>query len=415
VTTDREARAGLSRIAEPGDAAVAAAVRTAGAVEVWEALRRGVPVGRVSQGVLPGIALRAEGHDPRSDLAAAAAVGARLVVPADAEWPTESLTWQPDGVLDASPLALWVRGSWPLAEVIERSVAVVGARAASSYGLHVAQALGSGLSERGATVVSGGAYGIDAAAHRGALRAGGAPTLAVLACGVDVAYPRGNDRLIAEIAGSGLLVSELPPGSHPTRLRFLVRNRLIAALSLGTVVVEAALRSGSLATLERARLLERHLMAVPGPVTSGMSAGCHAWLREGATCVTDAAQVLDLVGRFGDDACEPGRGPATSGTACPTRWRRVLTRSRSAVPAECPSWPGGGRAPLVVQQVMPPLVAHGLAERTPDGWRLSALGAGRPPRPPDGRRWTGLTAGVSGHRSPHRTRHRNRRAARPAP
>ena len=299
MTTDREARAGLSRIAEPGDAAVAAAVRSAGAVEVWEALRRGVPVGQVSQAVLPGIALRADGHDPARDLAAAAAVGARLVCPGDPEWPADALVWEPGGVLDAAPLSLWVRGPWPLAEVVERAVSVVGARAATSYGLHVAQSLAAGLSDLGATVVSGGAYGIDAAAHRGALHAGGAPTVAVLACGVDVAYPRGNDRLIREVAASGLLVSELPPGSHPTRRRFLVRNRLIAALSLGTVVVEAALRSGSLATLERARLLDRHLMAVPGPVTSAMSAGCHAWLREGATCVTEAAEVLDLVGRLG--------------------------------------------------------------------------------------------------------------------
>jgi DNA processing protein len=202
----------------------------------------------------------------------------------------------------------------------------------------------------------------------------------VLACGVDVAYPRGNDRLIAEIAGSGLLVSELPPASHPTRRRFLVRNRLIAALSLGTVVVEAAVRSGSLATLERARLLERHLMAVPGPVTSGMSAGCHAWLRDGATCVTDAAQVLDLVGRFGEDACEPGRGPVDVRDGLSDTVRRVLdalpVRRSCGVSALAKA---AGVAPLVVQQVMPPLVAHGLAERTPDGWRLTALGAGRAP------------------------------------
>ena len=379
MTSDREARAGLSRVAEPGDAAVAAAVRSAGAVEVWEALRRGVPVGQVSQTVLPGIALRADGHEPADDLTAAAAVGGRLVCPGDAEWPAEHLVWEPDDLLDAAPLALWVRGPWPLAEVVERSVAVVGARAASSYGLHVAQAMGAGLSERGATVVSGGAYGIDAAAHRGALQAGGAPTLAVLACGVDVAYPRGNDRLIAEIARRGLMVSELPPGSHPTRRRFLVRNRLIAALSQGTVVVEAALRSGSLATLARARLLHRHLMAVPGPVTSAMSAGCHAWLRDGATCVTDAAQVLDLIGRMGEDACDPGRGPVDVRDGLSDTVRKVLdalpVRRSCGVSVLAKA---AGVAPLVVQQVMPPLVAHGLAERTPDGWRLSALGAGRP-------------------------------------
>ena len=130
-----------------------------------------------------------------------------------------------------------------------------------------------------------------------ALGAEAAPTVAVLACGVDVAYPRGNDRLLARAAQRGLVVSELPPGSSPTRARFLVRNRVIAALALGTVVVEAAARSGSLATADRARELGRHLMAVPGPVTSALSAGCHALLRDGATCVTRAEEVLDLVRR----------------------------------------------------------------------------------------------------------------------
>ena len=377
-TAERLALAGLSRIAEPGDGAVQAAVRTAGAVEVWEALRRGVPVGRMTQGVLPGIALRAEGHDPGDDLAAAAACGARLVCPGDPEWPTERLCFEPKEKLDAAPLALWVRGRWPLDEVVERSVAVVGARAATSYGVHVATELGADLSRRRATVVSGGAYGIDAAAHRGALHAGVAPTVAVLACGVDVAYPRGNDRLLQEVARTGLVVSELPPGSHPTRRRFLVRNRIIAALTLGTVVVEAASRSGSLATLERAKLLDRHLMAVPGPVTSVMSRGCHDWLRDGAVCVTDGAQVMDLVGRLGDDAAERARGPVDVRDGLSDTVRRVLdalpVRRSCGVSVLARS---AGVAPLVVQQVLPPLVAHGLVERTPDGWRLTALGAGR--------------------------------------
>lgn len=371
------ARAGLSRIAEPGDVAVHAAVRSVGAVEVWEALRRGVPVGRVGQGVLPGIALRAEGHDPADDLAAAAACGARLVCPGDPEWPTERLAFAAQDKLDAAPLALWVRGTWPLDEVVERSVAVVGARAATTYGVHVATELGADLSRRRATVISGGAYGIDAAAHRGALLAAAAPTVAVLACGVDVAYPRGNDRLLHEVARTGLVVSELPPGSHPTRRRFLVRNRIIAALSLGTVVVEAASRSGSLATLERARLLGRHLMAVPGPVTSAMSRGCHDWLRDGAVCVTDGAQVMDLVGRLGDDAAERVRGPVDVRDGLSDTVRRVLdalpVRRSCGVSVLARS---AGVAPLVVQQVLPPLVAHGLVERTPDGWRLTALGAG---------------------------------------
>lgn len=378
--TDRAARAALSRVAEPGDRAVAAAVDAVGAVEVWEALRRGVPVGRISQGVLPGIALKADGHEPADDLAAAAASGARLVCPGDPEWPADRLTWTADELPDAPPLALWVRGRWPLEEAVERSVAVVGARAATSYGAHVAVELGAGLAERRATVISGGAYGIDAAAHRGALVSGAAPTIAVLACGVDVAYPRGNDRLLREVGQRGLLVSELPPGSHPTRRRFLVRNRLIAALSLGTVVVEAAVRSGSLATLERARRLGRHVMAVPGPVTSGMSAGCHAEVRAGADLVTSAAEVLELVGRMGQDAVDPARGPVDVRDGLSDTVRRVLdalpVRRSSGVSAIARE---AGVLPLVVQQVMPPLVAHGLVERTGDGWRLTALGAGRSP------------------------------------
>ncbi len=383
MTTVRLALAGLSRIAEPGDPAVWRAVQARGPVEVWEALRAGVPIGQVSQGVLPGIALRAEGYDPAVDLAAAAAVGARLVCPEDAEWPAHRLSWTPTGLLDPPPLSLWVRGPWPLGEVVERSVAVVGARAASSYGLHVAADLAVGLAQGRATVVSGGAYGIDAAAHRGALVSGSAPTVAVLACGVDVAYPRGNDRLLRQVAEQGLLVSELPPGSHPTRRRFLVRNRLIAALSLGTVVVEAAVRSGSLATLERARLLGRHVMAVPGPVTSAMSTGCHQQLRDGAVCVTRAAEVLELVGRLGEDGADELRGPVDVRDGLSDTVRRVL----DAVPVRRALGVAGlareaGVSALVVQQVMPPLQAHGLVHRTEDGWRLTALGAGRsaPPR-----------------------------------
>ena len=378
MSDDRIARAGLSRIAEPGDVAVAAAVGRLGAVEVWEALRRGVPVGQVAQGVLPGIAAKAEGHDPRVDLALAERVGARLVCPGDPEWPGDRLQWEPDDLLEAPPWALWVRGPWPLAEVTERSVAVVGARAASSYGVHVSTDLAAGLATGRATVVSGGAYGVDAAAHRGALAAAAAPTVAVLACGVDVAYPRGNDRLLRDVAERGLLLSELPPGSHPTRRRFLVRNRLIAALSLGTVVVEAAARSGSLATLERARRLHRHVMAVPGPVTSGMSAGCHAELRKGAVCVTRAAEVLEQVGRMGEDVAEELRGPVDVRDGLSATVRRVL----DAVPARRAIGVAAlareaGVSPLVVQQVMPPLQAHGLVRRVPDGWRLTPLGSGK--------------------------------------
>ena len=375
---DRVARAGLSRITEPGDPAVAHAVGAMGAVEVWERLSRGVPVPRVSAPVLAGISARAESYDPAAQLAAAAGAGIRLVCPEDTEWPQDRLAWQQDGLLDPPPLALWILGRPALDDVVRRSVAIVGARAASSYGTHVATELAMGLSQRGAAVISGGAYGIDAAAHRGALAAQEAPTLAVLACGVDVAYPRGNDRLLRQIAERGLLVSELPPGSHPTRRRFLIRNRLIAALSLGTVVVEAAARSGSLATLERARLLGRHVMAVPGPVTSAMSTGCHLEIRNGAVCVTRPAEVLELVGEMGTDAADPLRGPVDVRDGLSDVVRRVL----DAVPVRQAMGVAelareAGVSPLVVQQVLPPLEAHGLVQRTESGWRLTSLGQGR--------------------------------------
>ncbi len=371
----------LSRVTEPGLRSVHRAVQQRGAVAVWEDLRRGRPCPPLSAALQAAVSLRAEGYDPRDDLARLDRCGGRLVHPGDEEWPADRLDW-PEGVLrDAPPLALCVRGPHSLAEVAARSVAVVGARAATAYGAHVAGELSRSLADCGAAVVSGGAYGIDAAAHRGALAAEATPTVAVLACGVDVAYPRGSDRLLARTAEHGLVVSELPPGSTPTRARFLVRNRIIAALTLGTVVVEAAARSGSLATADRARELGRHLMAVPGPVTSALSAGCHALLREGATCVTRAEEVLDLVGVLGTDAASPLRGPASVRDDLPETVRRVL----EAVPVrggagEASLARDAGVSTLVVQQVLPPLLVHGLVERTALGWRLTALGAGRPAR-----------------------------------
>jgi DNA processing protein len=196
---------------------------------------------------------------------------------------------------------VWLRGEPSLAEVCERSVSVVGARASTSYGDHVAGELAFGLAERGWTIVSGGAYGIDAAAHRGALAAGGC-TVAVLACGIDRPYPAAHASLFDRIGDRGLLLSEWPPGSDPHRHRFLIRNRVIAAATLGTLVVEANVRSGARNTLARARLLGRVRMAVPGPVTSAMSVGCHEEMRQGdVIVVATVAHVLDAVGRIGAD------------------------------------------------------------------------------------------------------------------
>lgn len=302
------ARAYLSRVAEQPAPALGRFVAEVGPVEAVARIRAGL----VAEPVAKETSARRAVDRAEADLAAAAAAGARLITPEHPEWPS----W-PFAVFAGAgaaklpePLALWVRGPGRLAELGERAVAVVGARAATRYGAYVAGELGVGLAERGHTVVSGAAIGIDGAAHRGALAVAG-PTVAVLACGVDRAYPACHEGLLSRIAATGLLVSEYPPGSVPGRNRFLVRNRLIAALAEGTVVVEAGIRSGAQRTAADARALGKQLMAVPGPVTSGMSAGCHELIRIGAQLVTCAAEVSEIAGRIGIDLANPPvRGPS---------------------------------------------------------------------------------------------------------
>jgi DNA processing protein len=229
-----------------------------------------------------------------------------LVIPEDAEWPVEAFTCFATPTAQAddrwrAPVALWVRGAGRLDELTERAVAVVGARAATGYGEHVAAEFSYELAEGGFAVISGAAFGIDGAAHRGALAAEGS-TVAVQACGLDRAYPAGHQKLLDRIADSGAVVSEYPPGGWPARHRFLVRNRLIAAFAAGTVVVEAGVRSGARRTAAAATALGRVVMAVPGPVTSALSVGCHLLIREEqAVLVTRAAEVVEAVGRIGAD------------------------------------------------------------------------------------------------------------------
>ncbi|MCL2465165.1 MAG: DNA-processing protein DprA, partial [Micrococcales bacterium] len=185
------------------------------------------------------------------------------------------------------------------------SVAIVGARAATAYGEAVAAELAVDLGEANVCVVSGGAYGIDSSAHRGCL-ASRTPTVAVLAGGLDQAYPPAHASLFDRIATSGLLVSELPPGEHPTRVRFLGRNRLIAALTPGVVLVEAAVRSGARNTMSWATALNRVAMAVPGPVTSATSYTPHRLIREAeAVLVTTAVEIRELLGPLGRDVPRP--------------------------------------------------------------------------------------------------------------
>ncbi|EST39165.1 hypothetical protein N566_03485 [Streptomycetaceae bacterium MP113-05] len=298
---ERSALAALTRIAEPGDQTVSRWLETYGPSEVVRRLQKGGagPPGS-SKRRWEGLRLRAAKARPEADLAAIAALGGRFLCPGDGEWPG-----QLDDLGLSRPYGLWVRGAPSLRFWALRSVAVVGARACTDYGMHVAAALSAGLAAHGWTVVSGAAYGIDGAAHRGALGAGGA-TVGVLACGVDAAYPPGHADLIRRTAEYGLLVAELPPGSHPTRSRFVLRNRVIAALTRGTVVVEAEVRSGSLVTARRARDLNRVVMGVPGPVTSGLSAGVHRLLQHDGGClVTDPDEVVELVGEMGDIAPDP--------------------------------------------------------------------------------------------------------------
>ena len=305
------ARAAWSRLAEPGDEVAARLVGALGPVAALAAFRtRG-------ESALDRFRPRLERLCVEQDLDNAARVGARVIVPGDADWPS--------GLDDlaAPPHCLWVRGPADLAALCRSSVAVVGARAATSYGERLAARLASDLTDRGVTVVSGAAYGIDAAAHRGALAAGG-PTVAVLACGVERAYPSAHRALLDAVAGTGAVVSEVPPGSAPMRQRFLLRNRLIATMTSATLVVEAGLRSGSRNTAGTAAEHLRVVMATPGPVTSPASAGCHELIRAGtAVLVTDADEILELVGRMGQDAAPRRRGPTRPGDDLDPGDRRV--------------------------------------------------------------------------------------------
>ncbi|WP_285689962.1 DNA-processing protein DprA [Actinoplanes sp. NBRC 103695] len=232
-------------------------------------------------------------------------LGARLVVPGDSEWPGQinDLTQlkpaaeRPTAINTAPPLCLWVRGERLLSEAFSQSVAIVGARSATAYGLQVSADVASGLAARGWSIVSGGAFGVEAAAHRGALAARGL-TISVLACGIDRPFPVGNSAMFDRIIADGLLVSPWPLGAEPLRHRFAIRNRLLATAA-GTVLVEAAARSGAVQTVSRALDLGRAAMVVPGPVTSALSTGCHHFLRAhaGARVVTSAADVITELSR----------------------------------------------------------------------------------------------------------------------
>ncbi|MBE6481192.1 MAG: DNA-processing protein DprA [Actinomyces ruminicola] len=335
------ARATWSRLAEPADAHACALVGHLGATGALDWLTHEAldADGRPCPAPRPPLPPRADAARASADWATAAGrwaprlrgldirreldilerLGGSLLIPTD--------PWWPPGLndLERPPHCLWVRGDPALLAARSSAesggsetnlaaprmredlvpagpgagygLALVGARASTDYGEHVTFEMASGLAAKGVVVISGGAFGIDAAAHRGALRTGA--TISVSAGGVDRLYPAGNADVLEEVIANGALVAEVPPGCQPGRHRFLTRNRLIAAMSEATVVVEAAWRSGALSTAHHALELGRPVGAVPGPVTSMASVGCHRLLRQGAVCVTDADEALELVTPLG--------------------------------------------------------------------------------------------------------------------
>jgi DNA processing protein len=393
---ERIARAALMWLSEPNDRSLAAFVTKVGPEEALRTIR----AGDTGLPGLPGVGnygARLDSCAPERQLESADGLGVRLVVPGDLEWPSQldqlDLPPEPGRRGAAPPLGLWVRGRVNLRLAAVRSVCVVGSRAATGYGVRVCTDLASGLAEAGWTVLSGGAYGIDAAAHRGALAAGGS-TVSVLACGVDVPYPRGNTALFDRIVSEGVLVSELSPGRRPGKVRFLDRNRLIAGLTRGTVIVEAGYRSGALNTAGWARRLGRPVMGVPGPVTSPLSDGVHRELREGrAELITAAGHVIAAAGTMGDALAASAElfrvehfREATQRPydALDDLAKRVLDGlpARAAVSAAGLSAECGLSTGLVHQRLVQ-LCALGLVEAVQSGWRLartdSDLSDGRGP------------------------------------
>lgn len=364
---DRTARLLVAAVVDGGDYRATSLVLEQGPQACWQAIRDGA-LGQAH-------VARAIHLDQRVLEETMRRSRVRFIVPDDAEWPpaladlalTEPVRDGRGGV----PIGLWLRGPGRLRDLTHDSVAVVGARACTPYGARVGYDLSGDLAEAGATVLSGMALGIDASAHRGALGVGG-HTIAVLASGVDVPYPRANVRIYDQIAAEHLVVSEVRPGATPTRVGFLARNRLIAALARGTVLVEAALRSGARNTLNWAAACGRPTMAVPGSVESALSQGPHTVIRDGqATLVTSAAEVHELIAPMGAGLLAEQRGE-----------RRILDDLDPATLAVFEALPGRGRRTVgevaVVGGVAIPaclaalgrLEELGLAQADAAGWRL---------------------------------------------
>lgn len=302
ITGDRAARAALTRLFEPADRVVAAIVGQLGAYAAFRLLT-GEQAPHVLKGVTPeeltaAVACAAQryagANDPQKDLDDAAAMGGGFLIPGDEHWPA--------GIddLEVPPLGLWYRGNLTTGiPTTDRCVTLTGSRDCTSYGAAVAGDFAHGLAQRGITVVSGLAYGVDAVSHRAALAGGtpdAMPTLAVVAGGVDRFYPSGNADLGRAILPTGVILSETPAGTAPTRYRFIQRGRIMAALSGVVCIVEARYRSGALSIAHHGETIARHVAVVPGPVTSANSAGCHRLARDGsAILVTETNDLMELL------------------------------------------------------------------------------------------------------------------------
>jgi DNA processing protein len=406
LTDEAYARAALTWLAEPADHWLSQLLRQHGAETTLDAIKTGRPPAHTGPASTTTAATATVAGASRRPLRAAMErwrarlpelpspgqvadfqrAGIRLVTPQDAEWPGQLADLEGE-----QPYALWLRGQADLRFSCLRSVAIVGSRAATAYGCYVASEFAASVAARGLAVVSGGAFGVDAAAHRGALSADGV-TVAVLACGVDTPYPAAHAELFDAIAAQGVVVSEWPPGRLVGRLRFLVRNRVIAALAAGTLVVEAGQRSGAVNTARHARDLNRRLMAVPGPVTSDQSAGCHQIIRDWAgTLVTSATEVIEQLSPV--TALPPpspaAQAPATGGQSTGAQRtgdqppsalpRDLLDRDCATVLDAMPRRGGLGTVRVAQRAGLPPVTAAGclgqlatagFVERCDDGWRL---------------------------------------------
>jgi DNA processing protein len=313
----------LSLVCEPGDPRLPNLLAGREPAELLAAIR----VGRRLDGIaVPQAWVHAAQDDTELERmrAAAKAAALRWLIPGDAGWPEQlgDLDHLPAvGGATGAPLGLWTRGRGRLDELLARSVAVVGARDCTAYGAEQAADIGAEIASAGLTVVSGAAFGIDACAHRGAL-AMLRPTVAVLACDAATAYPRAHAALLERISDEGLVVSEQPPGRVPTKARFLARNRLIAAMTGGTVVVEARRRSGALNTLGWADQLGRVTMAVPGPVTSQQSVGAHQAIRDGKAILVGSGS--DVVAEMSDGIPAELSAPNSAFDALTSDQARVL-------------------------------------------------------------------------------------------